>query len=211
MVTASPVLKDRRKAPRRSWWTRERVLQGLLRLHAETGHAPNCAGAPYRRLMRECGQQGLKGSRRRYPPDDAVLRYWSSLSAAWREAGIAPDGQRVLTSATGEGRRGWAGRHEAGERHGRLTVVEFSRYQEYPSGRRAVWLCQCDCGEERLVEAGYFKVKRECARCARRRGRARRRAREAAQRAAAEVQTDALVPSSSLAGAAGAPRATSPG
>lgn len=216
MGTASHVLKDRRKAPPRSWWTRARVLAGLQRLYAETGLAPNCAGAPYLRLMRECGQHGLKGARRRYPPDDAVLRYWSNFSAAWREAGITPDGQRVLTSATGDGRRGWAGRHDVGERHGRLVVVAFAGYQEYPSGRRAVWLCLCDCGEERLVEAGYFNVKRECARCARRSGLARRRAREAAereaaQRAAAGVQASAPSAPSSLAGAAGAPRATSPG
>lgn len=199
-----------------SWWTRERVLLGLQRLYAETGQAPICAGAPYRRLLKECGQQGLKNGRRLYPTADAVLRYWSSLAMAWREAGIATQGRRVLTSAADESRTSWAGRHEAGERHGRLTVVEFAGYREYPSGRVALWLCRCDCGRERTVAAGYFKVKRECATCARRTGLAGRRAREAAQReaaqrAAAEVQMPAPLPSSSLAGAEGAPRATSPG
>lgn len=211
MPKAKGALRDLRRAPLfRSWWTRERVLAGLRRLYAETGQAPNCAGAPYHRLMRECGQQGLKGARRRYPTDDAVRRYWSSLSAAWREAGIVPDGQRVLTSETGEERPSWARRHEAGERHGRLTVVEFAGYRDYPSGRCAVWRCRCDCGEQRLVEAGYFKLKRECARCARRSAWTRRRQREAAQRNAAGVHAAPSTPSS-LAGAAGAPRATSPG
>lgn len=198
-------LKDRRKAPiYRSWWTRERVRAGLLRLYADTGHAPNCGDAPYRRLMRELGQHGLKGALRRYPTDASVLRYWPSMAAAWRELGITPDGRRGLaTLPDGSGADGGAWRYQVGERHGRLVVVEFAGYYTWAKGRKGLWLCRCDCGKERIVEAGNFKVKRECRSCAHRRGRALSLARQAAQRAAG-------VSSSSLAGA-GAPRATSPG
>ncbi|HYP19141.1 MAG TPA: hypothetical protein VEY08_03625, partial [Chloroflexia bacterium] len=185
----SLALKDRRKAPiYRSWWTRERVLAGLRRLYAETGQAPNCGDAQYRRLMREHGQHGLKGARRRYPTDASVLRYWPSLAAAWRELGITPDGRRGLATVPEGSEAGCAWRHEVGERHGRLVVVEFAGYYEWGKDgkrRKARWLCRCDCGGERIVEAGNFKVKRECARCAHRRGRALSLARQAAQQAAA--------------------------
>lgn len=198
MPIAKGALKDRRKAPIfRSWWTRERVLQGLRRLYADTGRAPNCSGGSYLRLMRECGQQGLKGGRRRYPTDHAVLRYWPSFAAAWRELGIVPDGRLALTFAPDGSAAGRAGRHEVGERHGRLVVVEFAGYYYWGKDgkeRKARWLCRCDCGGERIVEAGNFKRKRECVRCAHRRGRALSLARAGAQRAAAQVQVCAPLP-----------------
>lgn len=207
--------KDRRKAPLyRSWWTRERVLLGLRRLYADTGQAPNCAGPEYRRLMRECGQHGLKGGRRRYPADQAVLRHWPTFAHAWRELGITPDGRRLLSTPPERGGVGWVGRHEAGERHGRLTVVELAGYYCWGKDgkvRTARWRCVCDCGREEIVRAGNFNRKRECRRCGAVRGHARRRAQaEAARQAAAEVQASVPRASSSLAGA-GAPRATSPG
>lgn len=217
MPAHSLTVKDRRKAPIfRSWWTRERVLSGLRRLHADTGHAPNCSGGSYLRLMRELGQSGLKGGRRRYPTDQAVLRYWPTLAHAWRELGITPDGKRVPTTwRAARGGVGWAVRHEAGERHGRLTVIEFAGYRDYRSGRRGVWRCRCDCGGERLVEVGNFKVMRECVPCTRQSWLARRRAKAAAKRAARGAtehrRTAACVPTTSLAGATEAPRETSPG
>ena len=191
MPANSLALKDRRKAPiYRSWWTRERVLAGLRRLYADTGQAPNCAGHSYVRLMREYGQCGLKGGRRRYPPDTAILRYWPTFAHAWREAGITPDGRRVLTTAPDESGVGWAGRHEAGERHGRLTVVEFAGYYYWGKEgkeRKGQWRCICDCGREDIVQAGSFKRKRECKHCAWARGHALLKAQaEAARRAAAE-------------------------
>ncbi len=204
------MLRDRRTSPiYRFWWTRERVLEGLRRLHAETGQAPNCTGRGYQRLMRECGQQGLRGARRRYPAESAVLRYWPTLAQAWSAAGITPDGRRVsATSPDGSG-AGWAWGHQAGERHGRLTVVEFAGYRQGKRARVALWRCRCDCGREYIVRAGDFGHRRECDQCGRERGRARLRARaEAACRAAAGVQTAATT---SLAGAVGAPRETSPG
>lgn len=216
MPTVKPALRDRRKRPLyRSWWTRERVLQGLRRLYADTGQVPNCAGSDYRRLMRECGQHGLKGGRRRYPTDHAVLRYWPTFAAAWRELGITPKGRRLVSYAADGSIAAWVGRHEAGERHGRLTVVEFAGYYCWGKDgqeRMAQWRCVCDCGREEIVRAGTFKRKRECRHCGWERGHARRRAQaEAARRAAAEVPASVPPASSSPAGAADAPRATSPG
>lgn len=184
------MFKDRRIARiYRTWWTRERVLEGLRRLYAETGQAPNCSIRSYARLLRECGQQGLRGGQRRYPNEVAVLRYWATFAEAWREAGITPDGRRVLaTSPDGSG-QGWAWRHEAGERHGRLTVMEFAGYRQGKRARLALWRCRCDCGREYIVRAGDFRHRRECDECGRERGRARYRAQvEAARRAAAPRQ-----------------------
>jgi hypothetical protein len=166
------------------------VLSGLRRLYADTGHAPNCSGGSYLRLMRELGQSGLKGGKRRYPTDTAVLRYWPTFAHAWRELGITPDGKRVLTtSRAAQGRVGWAGRHEVGERHGRLTVVEFAGYYYWGRDgkeRKARWLCRCDCGREDIVQVGSFKRKQECKQCAWARGHALLKARaETARRAAA--------------------------
>lgn len=191
MPIARGTLKDRRKAPiYRSWWTRERVLQGLQRLHADTGEAPNCAGPAYLRLMNELGQHGLKGGRRRYPTDQAVLTYWPTFAAAWRELGITPEGRRLVKYAPDGSIAAWVGRHDAGERHGRLTVVEFAGYYYWGKDgreRKSIWRCVCDCGREETVKAGNFKNKRECRHCGWERGRARLRAEaEAAHLAAAQ-------------------------
>jgi hypothetical protein len=205
----SNALRDRRKAPiYRSWWTRERVLSGLLRLYADTGQAPNCSGDEYRRLLDEYGQHGLKDSSRRYPTDQAVLRYWPSFAAAWREAGISPTSRRVLATSPDGGATGWVWRHEAGERFGRLVVVEFAGYRHYKGGRLAWWRCRCDCGREEVLRPSRIKAKGECKHCAWTRGNRRR---AEAARTAARAQASVLTASSSLAGAGGAPRATSPG
>lgn len=209
MAIDSSALTDRRKAPIfRSWWTRERVLAGLLRLYADTGLTPTRAGSPYLRLMKACGQHGLKGGRRRYPTDDAVLRHWPSFCEAWKEAGITPDTRRVLTSTADGSVTGWVWQHQAGERHGRLTVLEFAGYREYAYARLSLWRCRCDCGREEVLRASRIKAKGECKHCAW--TRSNRRRAEAARTAARE-QAAALEPTPSPAGAAGAPRATSPG
>lgn len=205
-------LKDRRLTPiYRSWWTRERVLAGLLRLYADTGQTPTLVGAPYLRLMRECGQHGLKGARRRYPTDQAVLRYWPSFCEAWKEAGITLDTRRVLTTSPDGSVTGWVKRHETGERHGRLVVVEFAGYLVYQGVRHATWRCRCDCGREEVLRPSPLKVKGECKHCAWTRSNRRRAKAEAARKAAARAQAAALEPTPSPVGAAGAPRATSPG
>lgn len=37
---------------------------------------------------------------------------------------------------------------ETGKRYGRLTVIEYAG----SSNKKAMWLCKCDCGNERLEE-----------------------------------------------------------
>jgi hypothetical protein len=67
----------------RMWWTRERVLAGLLAFHHVTGLAPttsrNWAGLI---LTTYQGQ-------RRYPTAYAVLRHFPNFRAAWTAAGIS--------------------------------------------------------------------------------------------------------------------------
>lgn len=41
----------------------------------------------------------------------------------------------------------------AGVRFGRLTAVKIDRYYAKPCGRKSeIWLCKCDCGNEKLVK-----------------------------------------------------------
>ena len=65
------------------WWTRERVLAGLLAFHHATGLAPttsrNWAGLI---LTTRQGQ-------RRYPTAYAVLRHFPNFRAAWTAAGVS--------------------------------------------------------------------------------------------------------------------------
>lgn len=203
------MLRDRRHArPYRSWWTRERVLEGLRRLHADTEQVPTCGGQSYRRLMKECGQTGVKGADRLYPTAEAVMRYWPTFVEAWKAAGVEVRHRRgrVLTSAHYGTVMNWVRRREAGERCGRLTVMEFAGYRQHGKWRLALWRCVCECGLERIVAAGQFTKVRECVPCAR-----ERRAAARAAMAAAGVQTSAHRPSASPVGAGGAPRATYPG
>lgn len=139
----------------RYWWTRERLLTGLRRLHQETGQAP--AGLPaYGQLVRltDCGR---REAQRRYPSQHAILRQWPSLVEAWRAAGIEVSRSRMEVRPA----------RREGERHGRLVVLEFVGYRERKRDRVELWRCRCDCGGERIVEGSRLKWKRECERCAR--------------------------------------------
>jgi hypothetical protein len=66
---------------RRTYWTRQRVVAGLLAFHRATGQAPtssrNWAG-----LIR------LGDRQQRFPTAYAVLRHFPSFRAAWTSAGI---------------------------------------------------------------------------------------------------------------------------
>lgn len=203
------MLTDRRKAPIcRSWWTKARVLAGLRQLHADTGESP-LSEAQYRELT-SSSDHGLRGARRRYPAVGAVRRGWPSFAAAWREAGVEIKGKLLWSSPAGMEGVPWARLREEGERYGRLVIVEFAGYRQQQHARLTTWRCRCDCGRECIVAAGRFKSKRECRRCARAGSIARRKA-EAAQRAATQVQMSMPAATASLAGATGAPRATSLG
>lgn len=52
--------------------------------------------------------------------------------------------------------RGWT-KDLTGQRFGRLVVLKFAHYREYPEGgkirKRAVFTCQCDCGEIKDIPA----------------------------------------------------------
>ena len=42
----------------------------------------------------------------------------------------------------------------AGERFGRLVVLSLHPGKQ---GRNCLWLCRCDCGEERVVRSGNLR------------------------------------------------------
>jgi len=73
---------------RRAWWTRERVLAGLVAYHAATGRAPTTS-RHWAGLVRSLGALGQH--LRRYPSEYAVLRHFPSFRAAWGAAGIRID------------------------------------------------------------------------------------------------------------------------
>lgn len=41
----------------------------------------------------------------------------------------------------------------AGQRIGRLTIVSFARREHYDGGTKIFWLCRCDCGAEKVINA----------------------------------------------------------
>ena len=67
---------------RRTWWTRERVLAGLVAFHRATGQAPTTSRG-WTGLIRRLGH-----GQRRYPTAYAVLRHFPTFRAAWKAAGI---------------------------------------------------------------------------------------------------------------------------
>jgi HNH endonuclease len=73
---------------RRTWWTRERVLAGLVAYHAATGRAPTTS-RHWAGLVRSLGALGQHP--RHYPSEYAVLRHFPSFRAAWDAAGIQID------------------------------------------------------------------------------------------------------------------------
>src|SRR5439155_15288812 len=68
---------------RRAWWTRERVLAGLVAYRAATGRSPTTS-RHWAGLVRSLG--ALSQHLRRYPSEYAVLRHFPSFRAAWEAA-----------------------------------------------------------------------------------------------------------------------------
>ena len=157
-------------APRpRSWWTRERVLAGLRRFLRDTGEMPTGAKAYHRRVL--IFDRGRTGALRLYPPFGAVLKYWPSFVAAWKDAGseshpafrprIAP-----LPEEAGSCFATRRVRNRTGERHGRLVVERLVGFKRRAGYWSALWRCRCDCGNTREVEAGRIEVSLCCLECA---------------------------------------------
>ena len=155
-----------KRYPRR-YWTRERVLEGLRRFYRDTGELPTGAKAYHARRL----SLGTL-ARRRYPPFMAVMDYWPSFVAAWKEAGcdsepaFKPRAQPLPEEFARE-----VGAHNfkdrTNERHGRLVVRSLQRViinkREWAV---AYWLCDCDCGGTRVVKAGTFHPTNCCRECA---------------------------------------------
>lgn len=50
-----------------------------------------------------------------------------------------------------------------GQRHGRLTCVEYLGLQKRPDGRNnKMWRCVCDCGKEKIVTTKTFRNSQSC-------------------------------------------------
>lgn len=75
-----------RRWKQRTWWTRERVLAGLLRFYREHRFTPLSTKA-WLDVSRGIG----KGPQRPYPSHYAVLRWFSSFREAWTAAGVDVD------------------------------------------------------------------------------------------------------------------------
>jgi len=73
---------------RRAWWTRERVLAGLVAYHAATGQTPTTSRY-WAGLVRSLG--ALSQHPRHYPSEYAVLRHFPSFRAAWEAVGVQLD------------------------------------------------------------------------------------------------------------------------
>jgi len=73
---------------RRTWWTRERVLDGLVAFHHATGQAPTTSRywASFVRIQIQIQRTGH--AQRRFPTAYAVLRHFPNFRAAWNAAGI---------------------------------------------------------------------------------------------------------------------------
>lgn len=67
---------------RRTWWTRQRVLGGLVAFHRATGQAPTTSRGWAGLIQR------VAHSQQRYPTAYAVLRHFPTFRAAWNAAGI---------------------------------------------------------------------------------------------------------------------------
>jgi len=73
---------------RRTWWTRERVLDGLVAFHHATGQAPTTSRywASFVRIQIQI--QRIGHGQRRFPTAYAVLRHFPNFRAAWNAAGV---------------------------------------------------------------------------------------------------------------------------
>jgi hypothetical protein len=80
--TAAGTRRATRLDSRRTWWTRERVLAGLLAFHRATDQAPTTSRG-WASLIQRGGPR-----QRRYPSAYAVRRHFPSFRAAWNAAGV---------------------------------------------------------------------------------------------------------------------------
>lgn len=74
---------------RRRWWTKERVIEGLLRFMRDFKFAPT-ATEEYQRYQQYTGKR-QNGVGNPYPSSATVLGYFASFRAAWNAAGIEVD------------------------------------------------------------------------------------------------------------------------
>lgn len=158
----------------RSWWTRERVKRGLLRFFSDTGLAPS-SKHEYHRIASAL-DLWKKGARRRYPPFYQVLFWWPSMRDAWFAAGVeSPERAEATKQLEAWGLPVNRRVNRLGERHGSLVVVGLAGLRKREYKRRTVrvvlWRCRCDCGRERVVEAGrlgdFKRAVTKCLACAR--------------------------------------------
>ncbi len=70
-------------ANNRTWWTKARVINGLVRFYREKKVAPTST-EKYHEMVRGSG----KAHEARYPSFYAVLRYFRTFRQAWRAAGV---------------------------------------------------------------------------------------------------------------------------
>jgi hypothetical protein len=94
-------------ARRRKWWTRERVIEGLLRFYRDFGVAVT-DGAVWHRMIKFTGAN--RGIGNPYPGRMTVMRHFKSFCEAWAAAGIpvirkrkewSPEDDRFLAAANG--------------------------------------------------------------------------------------------------------------
>jgi hypothetical protein len=71
------------KARREDWWTRERVITGLLRFYRERKVAPT-AFHKYHAMVKGSGS----AEERRYPSAYAVFKHFATMRQAWKAAGV---------------------------------------------------------------------------------------------------------------------------
>ena len=76
----------RRPYYRPAWWTRERVITGLLRFWRERGTAPT--SYTEWRLATACRGKAM---RRRYPSATGIAQFWPNMRAAWVAVGVLID------------------------------------------------------------------------------------------------------------------------
>jgi len=82
----------------RTWWTRQRVLDGLRRFVEDTGQTP-IASPRYARLARS---RARSPRRRRYPSAYAILRHFPTLRSAWEAIGVPIADRRWATWSPAE-------------------------------------------------------------------------------------------------------------
>lgn len=130
--TAKPITKPV------SWWTRERVRNGLARLARDyfDGDDNNLPQTSYGfRNALPTAERRRARHLRLYPPYVAVLRQYQSLLAAWIDLGFNVS-QRPNKNVAAD-IAGWTFCY--------LTAVAYS-HSAPGSGR--IWRCRCKCGRE---------------------------------------------------------------